>query len=124
MRGMRHGNPLFMGSIIYRINCEESKIERWASSVGCEVGSLLFNYLGLPLGDNPKHVASWDLMIEKVHKLLASWKKTFFSKGLEISAHPLVLSRLPFILCLSLESIHRGIIELKIWLEISYVSGF
>ena len=36
--------------------------------------------LGLPLGNNLES-AFWDLVVDKVHKKLASWKKGFFSKA-------------------------------------------
>lgn len=63
------------------LNCEEGKLRRWASLVGCKVGVFPSSYLGLPLGHNPKSLSVWNPVIEKVRKRLASWKRSFFSKG-------------------------------------------
>lgn len=34
------------------INHDEETLSRWAGIIGCEVGSFLSSYLGLPLGGN------------------------------------------------------------------------
>lgn len=73
-------------------------------------GGLRVRILGLPLGAKPMHIAFWNLVIEKVHKWLASWKKIFFSKGGR-SAHPIDLEQNPDLFHVSL--------ELKSCLEIS-----
>lgn len=60
--------------------------------VGCEVRGLPSSYLGLPLGSNPKVVAFLDLIMDKVRKRLASWKKGFFSKAGKLTLIRFVLT--------------------------------
>lgn len=35
----------------------------------------------MPLGGNPKAVTFWDLVVERVSKKLAGWKKSYVSLG-------------------------------------------
>lgn len=55
------------------INCDQDKLQRWASVVGCEVGSHPTCYLGLPLGGNLTAVSFWDPIFEKSRNRLGSW---------------------------------------------------
>lgn len=47
------------------INSEEEKIKRWVDFIGCEMLSFLSSFLGLPLGNNPKSIDFWDLVVDK-----------------------------------------------------------
>jgi hypothetical protein len=50
-------------------------VDYLASILGCEVASLLIEYLGLPLGapNNATHI--WDGILEKMDHRLAGWKR-------------------------------------------------
>ena len=74
---------------------EEGKLSALADRVGCKIENLPFNYLGMPLGDNPKKKCFWEPVIEKVTKRLASWKKGYFSKGGRLTLIQSVLSSIP-----------------------------
>ncbi|KAA3485561.1 putative Transposon TX1 [Gossypium australe] len=39
----------------------------------CKIGSLPINYLGIPLGANPKKIATWEQIVDRVKKKLSSW---------------------------------------------------
>lgn len=54
------------------INCERSKVARWASSVGRDVVDFPMSYLGLSLGHNPRTFSFWSPVLDKVRKWLAS----------------------------------------------------
>ena len=49
--------------------------------LGRGVSSLPVKYIGLPLGASFKTKFSWDNFIEKIERLLASWKMMYLSKG-------------------------------------------
>lgn len=51
--------------------------------------------LGLPLGDKSKSVTIWNEVIEKMDKMLASWKQQYISLGGRISLFNSVISALP-----------------------------
>jgi hypothetical protein len=53
---------------------EVSNVEALAEVLGCEVGSLPIKYLGLPLGSRFKDKVSWNRVVEKSIRTLASWK--------------------------------------------------
>ncbi|KAH1057945.1 hypothetical protein J1N35_036010 [Gossypium stocksii] len=40
----------------------------------CKIGVLPFSYLGIPLGANPRRVATWDVVVERFRKKLSGWK--------------------------------------------------
>jgi hypothetical protein len=57
------------------------QVDYLASILGCEVVTLPFEYLGLPLGapNNATHI--WDGVLEKIERHLAGWKWLLLSKG-------------------------------------------
>jgi hypothetical protein len=60
---------------------EVGNIAMLADSLDCRVGSLPLAYLGMPLGASYKAVSVWDLILEKMERRLAGWKKLYLSKG-------------------------------------------
>lgn len=51
--------------------------EALAAELGCQIGQLSSTYIGLPLGDFHNSLAVWDSIKERVHKLLALWKRNY-----------------------------------------------
>ena len=87
-----------------KINLEKSlllpvgrmdSVERLTLELGCNIGSLPTDYLGLPLGS--KHRASyvWDGVEERLRKRLALWKKQYISKGGRLTLIKNTLSNIP-----------------------------
>ncbi|RVW60935.1 Golgin candidate 5 [Vitis vinifera] len=68
---------------------EVDDIEELAAEVGCRVGSLPSQYLGLPLGAPNRASSMWDGVEERVRRRLALWKRQYISKGgnMERKAH-------------------------------------
>lgn len=66
-----------------------------ADILGCKVEAWLLKYLGLPLGGQSHLTSFWDPMIEKVDKMLASWKKNNISFGGRITLIKAVLANIP-----------------------------
>ncbi|XP_057793264.1 uncharacterized protein LOC131009878 [Salvia miltiorrhiza] len=58
----------FKKCCLFGVGVEEDKIERMAAVLGCDVGSLPFNYLGIKVGSKGKKVADWKYLVEKLLK--------------------------------------------------------
>ncbi|XP_071704313.1 uncharacterized protein [Rutidosis leptorrhynchoides] len=66
-----------------------------ASSFGCIASKLPFTYLGMPIGHKMNRKEAWDLVINKVNKLLSDWKARTMSFGGRLTLVKMVLSSLP-----------------------------
>ena len=90
------GLKINMGkSTIFGSGIDVDIVSSMAESVGCEVGTWLTNYLGLPLGGYPRSLDFWDPVIGKVGKRLDGGKMTFLSKGARLTLIESVLSAIP-----------------------------
>ncbi|KAJ9678515.1 hypothetical protein PVL29_020639 [Vitis rotundifolia] len=87
-----------------RINLAKSEIipvgevvemEELAVELGCRVGSLPSQYLGLPLGAPNKAPYMWDGVEERVRRRLALWKRQYISKGGRVTLIKSILASMP-----------------------------
>ena len=87
-----------------RINLDKSEIipvgvveeiEEMTVELGCRVGSLPSQYLGLPLGAPNKTPSVWDGVEEKMRRRLARWKRQYISKGGRITLIRSTLASMP-----------------------------
>ncbi|KAJ9702452.1 hypothetical protein PVL29_004269 [Vitis rotundifolia] len=87
-----------------RINLAKSEIipvgevvemEELAVELGCRVGSLPSQYLGLPLGAPNKAPYMWDGVEERVRRRLALWKRQYISKGGSVTLIKSTLASMP-----------------------------
>ncbi|GJZ97065.1 ALP1-like protein isoform X1 [Tanacetum coccineum] len=69
-----------------------------ASLTGCSPGSLLFDYLGLPIGSNMNNVSRWNTLVDRFRAKLSSWKANLLS----ISGHLTLLKTVS-----PIKAIHR-----------------
>ena len=74
-----------------RVENEES----FALELGCKIGSLLAEYLGLPLGAKYKAASVWDGVEERFRKRLAKWKRQYISKGGRLTLIRSTVSNMP-----------------------------
>ncbi|KAG7016613.1 hypothetical protein SDJN02_21723, partial [Cucurbita argyrosperma subsp. argyrosperma] len=51
---------------------------------GCTVGTSPLEYLGMPLGGNPKQPSFWPLVIDKIERRLDRWKSLALTRGRKI----------------------------------------
>ena len=71
------------------------EIEELAVELGCRVGSLPSQYLGLPLGAPNRTPSMWDGVEERVRRRLALWKRQYISKGGKITLIKSTLASMP-----------------------------
>ena len=82
--------------------------DQLAAALGCHLGSLPSDYLGLPLGSKFNSSAVCDKVEERFRKCLAIWKRQHISKGGRLTLIKSILSSLPTYF-LSLLCIPKGV---------------
>jgi hypothetical protein len=101
----------FHKSELIGINVEDTWLKEAAAVLNCKVGSLPFNYLGLPIGADPRKARTWEPVINSLRKRLLSWKNQALSMGGRLVLLKSVLTALP-IYFLSFFKAPSGIISL------------
>jgi len=71
----------FSKSCLIGINVPRDFMEMTCNFLNCTKGNLPFNYLGLPIGANPRRVSTWEPLWEHVVKRLNLWGNKFNSFG-------------------------------------------
>lgn len=64
-------------------------------ALNCLSKKLPFNFLGLPLGANPKRKSTWLPVVDKVKKKLSSWKRKLLSFAGRLSLIKSALTNIP-----------------------------
>lgn len=85
----------FSKSSIIGVGISAERAIELARVIDCSVGCLPVNYLGFPLGANPRCVKTWDPVIKKVQSRLSSWKSRFLSFGGRITLLKASLGNVP-----------------------------
>ena len=75
----------FNKSVIYFINANDNRHNKIKIIIGCEIGTLLGSYLGLPLCMDPLEIF-WSSLIDKIHLKLARWKGSLLSWASKVIA--------------------------------------
>ncbi|XP_048493141.1 uncharacterized protein LOC104908756 [Beta vulgaris subsp. vulgaris] len=99
----------FHKSALYGINVDQIWLESAAKALLCRTGSLPFKYLGLPIGGNYSRIDTWNPIVDRMSKRLASWKGKMLSIGGRITLIKASLSSLPLYF-MSLFPIPKGVI--------------
>ena len=96
---------------------EVEEIEELVVELGCRVGSLPSQYLGLPLGVPNRAPYMWEGVEERVRRKLALWKRQYISKGGRItlikstlasmSIYQMSIFRMPKVVAKRLEKVQR-----------------
>ncbi|GJW01792.1 hypothetical protein Tco_1557043 [Tanacetum coccineum] len=69
---------------LYGINIDQTQLQQYAPLMGCCVGNFLFEYLGVPIGINPRRISAW-------HKVINKFKLETLDRG-EIPCLPVTLT--------------------------------
>ncbi|XP_039014273.1 uncharacterized protein LOC120144227 [Hibiscus syriacus] len=109
----------FSKSCLVGINVDEELINRLAIVCGCKIGSLPFNYLGIPLGADPRRLSTWDPLVARFRSKLSGWKCRLLSFAGRVILVYSVLLALP--LCfMSIFHIPKSILfRLDKWVAVS-----
>jgi hypothetical protein len=82
----------FVKSKLVGLNVEARLLEAGSSFLSCLSDVVLFKFLGIPVGANPKRSATWKPVVEAMTKRLNSWSSRHLSYGGHIN---FVLASLP-----------------------------
>jgi hypothetical protein len=85
----------FVKSKLYRINVNESFLEAASNFLLCKADAIPFEFLGLPVGANPRRLNMWKPIVESMMKRLSSWNDQHLSIGGRVTLINFVLSSLP-----------------------------
>ncbi|KAJ9535108.1 hypothetical protein OSB04_un001812 [Centaurea solstitialis] len=80
---------------LFGIGVSDPVVKDMADKIRCQVSSLPFTYLGLPVGGNMKKKALWSVVVEKINKKLSAWKSKCISIGGRLTLIQSVLSAIP-----------------------------
>lgn len=90
--------------------------------MNCKSGEIPFKYLGLPVGADPKSIATWRPVINTLERILASWKGKHLSFGGRITLINSVLNSLP-VYFLSFMRIPRKVLKIITRIQRDFLWG-
>ena len=85
----------FFKSELIRIRAEKSVLLKYADILGCKVGDLPAQYLGLPLSLGRVNKTMWKPVVERVERKLSTWKANYLSIAGRVTLIKSVFSNLP-----------------------------
>jgi exonuclease III len=85
----------FSKSQLVGVNVSSSWLAEAALVLNCNVGSLPFVYLGLPIGGNARRLAFWEPVLNRIKSRLSVWNCKHLSLGGRLVLLKSVLSSLP-----------------------------
>jgi hypothetical protein len=85
----------FHKSKLYGMNLDNRFLGASSSFLHCEVDSIPFRFLGIPVGANPRRKATWSSIIDNTRKRLSVWNGRNLSIGGRVTLINSVLSSLP-----------------------------
>jgi len=100
----------FLKSQLVGVNVSDSWLSEKALVLRCQVGSLPFVYLGLPVGGKAHRLDFWKPVIHRINSRLSGWKAKHLSLGGRLVLLKFVLSSLP-VYALSFFKAPSGIIS-------------
>lgn len=66
-------------TVVCGVGIQEEQTKVFAEALNCLSKKLPFNFLGLPLGANPRRRSTWSPVVDKIQKKLSSWKRKLMS---------------------------------------------
>jgi len=85
----------FHKSMLYGVNVAGSWLHEAASVLHCKHGRLPFLYLGLPIGGDPRKLAFWYPLVDRIKRRLSDWKSRNLSMGGRLILLKSVMSSIP-----------------------------
>lgn len=91
----------FNKSCLVGFDVKEETLYKTVAICKCKIGSLRFNYLRILLGENPRRISTWNLIVGRFRRKLSGWKSCTLSWATKVVLINAVLSS-PSIYCMSL----------------------
>jgi hypothetical protein len=91
---------IFWKSCLIGVNVTNNCMENACVFLNCKRVTILFSYLGLLVGANPRRASTWDPVVDRLRKRLRSWGNRYVSLGGRTVLINSVLNSIP-IFCLS-----------------------
>lgn len=85
----------FGKSCLVGFGVDEEFLSLMAAACKCKIGFFPFNYLGIPLGADPKNISSWNGIVDRVERKLSGWNSRSLSWAGRVVLINSVLSSLP-----------------------------
>nr|KAJ0206565.1 hypothetical protein LSAT_V11C500248820 [Lactuca sativa] len=101
---------LFYADDVFAIGATSQETANWTNLLGCDVGVLPFDYLGVPVGANMSLVKNWKPIIKQFHSKLSLWKAKILSFGGRLTLIKSILGNLPTYY-LSLFKAPKGVVD-------------
>lgn len=84
----------FHKSKLIGINIGSNFLEVATNFLGCRREEKVFSFFGIPIGSNPRRILTWEPLLSKIKKRLASWKGRQLSFGGRLTLVKTVLGSL------------------------------
>jgi len=101
----------FFKSSLIGVNVPEEFMGMACDFLNCSQGSLPFKYLGLPVGANPRSLATWEPLVNLLTGKLNSWGHKYISFGGRIVLLNSVLNSIPIFLFVFFEDAGTSVEE-------------
>jgi hypothetical protein len=98
LRGFEMASGLkvnFGKSSLIGVNVSNDFMIMACTFLNCRRGTAPFNYLGLPVGANPRSLTTWEPLLAKLQKRLNSWGNKYISLGGRVVLLNSVLNAIP-----------------------------
>ncbi|XP_022020173.1 uncharacterized protein LOC110920261 [Helianthus annuus] len=82
-------------STLFGMGVVDTEVGYMSSLLGCKVGALPFDYLGIKVGANMNRISNWDTVMDTIRSRLTSWKAKLLSIGGRLTLIKSVLVSLP-----------------------------
>ncbi|XP_028093944.1 uncharacterized protein LOC114294043 [Camellia sinensis] len=109
-------------SVVCGVGFHDDQTKVFGQSLNCLSKKLPFNFLGLPLGANPRRICTWHPVVDKVRKKLSSWKRKLLSVVGRLTLIKSVLSNLP-IYFLSIFRMLKEVVKALVNLQSTFLWG-
>ncbi|XP_028102776.1 uncharacterized protein LOC114302016 [Camellia sinensis] len=112
----------FHKSVVCGVGFNEDQTKEFAKVLNCLPSKLPINFLGLPLGENPRMKSTWDPIVAKFQKKLSSWKMRLLSYAGRLTLIKSTLSNLP-IYFLSIFKMPKGVVKAISKIQANFLWG-
>ncbi|CAK8534793.1 unnamed protein product [Lathyrus sativus] len=88
----------FSKSKVIGVNLDDGFLEVASNFLSCATTSLPFNFLGIPIGANPRRKITWEPLVTKIRNKLSLWRGKHISFGSRLTLINSVLNSIPVFL--------------------------